>query len=143
MVCSYHFTTNVLVETHQSKQRNMYDYFEPEGNTDSVDITVEQLAAIYGIDYVPPKDTENIIEENPIIIYLDQTQVIVKAVSRLGEKYFVVVDYLQQGETVRKKLVVGDQLLSYRLIGIDKSALHFEDQTKKSLIFSIFKKSKQ
>lgn len=141
--CSFHFVTSVLIKNPEAKQRNIYSRIEQQKENSDAIISVKQLAAIYGIEYQPVIIADDIVENEPLIIYLDQTKVIVKAVSRLGDKYFVVVDYQQQGETVRKKLIIGDQLLSYKLVGINKSALHFEDQSKKSLSFSIFKKSEQ
>ena len=107
-------------------------------------LSVEQLAAIYGIEYSPRLVDEGAsVEIKPMIIFLNETQVTVKVVSRLGDDYFVVVDYLQQGEPVRQKMAIGDLLLSYRLIGIDNNSLHFEDKDKRTLSFSIFKKSEQ
>lgn len=139
---AYHFCFNVLTSKPDVNPRSSFSHISNIVQGVDVGLNAEQLANIYGIDYTPPMENE-VVQEEATVIYLDQTLVVVKAVSRLGSDYFVVVDYQQQGEMVRKKLMVGDQLLSYRLVGIDKSALHFEDQTKKTLTFSIFKKSEQ
>lgn len=139
---AYHFYFNVMASKPDVNPRFGFSHISDIVQGTDVGLNTEQLANVYGIDYTPSLKNEE-AQEEAMVIYLDQTQVVVKAVSRLGSDYFVVVDYQQQGETVRKKLMVGDQLLSYHLVGINNNALHFEDEEKKSLSFSIFKKSKQ
>lgn len=144
LLCLYHFFQAVWVEEPEVRSRDSFKTPSSDELILSPTLSVEQLAAIYGIEYSPRLvDEAASVEIKPMIIFLNETQVTVKVVSRLGDDYFVVVDYLQQGEPVRQKMAIGDLLLSYRLIGIDNNSLHFEDKDKRTLSFSIFKKSEQ
>lgn len=107
----------------------------------------EVLSSIYGIEYTPKIEVEDVVvEENnddkDMVIYLDQTAVTVKAIFRLDDEFFVVIDFEQDGESVRKKLQVGEEVLGYKLTGVDVGKLYFSSvEQMKKLQFNIFKRS--
>lgn len=144
LVCVFHYFNSVAIDDIEQRSSSLLvqDFGDVISETPS--LTAEALAEIYGLEYVVEVDEEELQDEpEATIIYLDETQVAVKAISRIGDSYFVVVDYQQQGESVRKKLTLGDQLLGYNLVSINNYILNFEGKDEKSLSFRIFKKSQQ
>lgn len=144
-LCSIHFIISVIPNSNEIIKRSFNEELHSNNLEEQGKLTPELLSSIYGIEYIPKIEEALVIEEDidkPVIIYLDQTAVTVKAIFRIDDTFFVVIDYMKNDELIRKKLQVGEKVLGYSLINIESRKLYFsnEDQTK-NLQFNIFKRS--
>lgn len=143
IICSLHFFAFVMPNEGRITNRKVSDkewVLRPDIESK---LTPELLALVYGIEYIAEiKEKALEPDEDQVVIYLDQTAVTVKAILKVDNSVFVIIDYVQGGELIRSKLQVGDAVLGYRLVDIDSRTLFFtsNDNTKK-LQFNIFKRS--